>query len=126
MDQLEILQGAPVLVCDAQGPPLDSDRAASDFLSAAWSDDAHWLAIPLERLGPGFLDLSTRLAGEVIQKFTNYRMAVAFIGDITPWTEASQSLAAFVAESNRGATVWFVPDLSAFEARLAKVALPAA
>jgi hypothetical protein len=123
MDQLKTIHGAPVLVCDVDGPLLDNERAASDFLSAAWSDDAHWLAIPLERLGPGFFDLSTRLAGEVIQKFTNYRMGVAFVGDITPWTEASASLTAFVAESNRGSTVWFVRDLAAFEARLAKIGL---
>jgi hypothetical protein len=119
MDQLEIIHGAQVLACDVEGPLLDGERAAGDFISAAWSVDAHWLAIPLARLGPGFLDLSTRLAGEAIQKFTNYRLSVVFIGDITPWTQASQSLAAFVTESNRGSTVWFVRDASEFEARLA-------
>jgi hypothetical protein len=119
MDHVEILNGARVLVCGADGPRLDGERAANDFVSAAWSSEADWLAIPLERLGPGFLDLSTRQAGEAIQKFTNYRIGVAFVGDLTPWTQDSRSLRDFVVESNRGSTVWFVRDRAEFEARLA-------
>ena len=125
MHHVERVHDTPVLLFASQGPALDA-RTVNDFLSEAWSGEATWLAIPLERLGPGFLDLSTRIAGEVIQKFTNYRMGVAFVGDITPWTEASASLTAFVTESNRGSTVWFLRDVAAFEARLAKVGQPAA
>jgi hypothetical protein len=119
VDRVETLHGASVLICGADGPLLDSERAAGDFLSAVWSAGAEWLAIPLERLGSGFLDLRTRLAGEAIQKFITYRVSVAFIGDITPWTQDSRSLAAFIAESNRGSAVWFVRDMAALGARLA-------
>lgn len=119
MDQVELIQDTPVLVCDAEGPALDA-RTVNDFLSAAWSTEATWLAIPLDRLGDGFLDLSTRIAGEVIQKFINYRVGVAFIGDISPWTEGSNSLRDFVYESNRGQSVWFVRDMAELKARLAK------
>lgn len=120
MDRVETLHGAAVLICGVDGPRLDSERAAGDFVGAAWSAGADWLAIPLARLGPGFLDLSTRLAGEAIQKFTNYRIGVAFVGDITSWTQDSRSLRDFVAESNRGPAVWFVHDTAEFEARLAR------
>jgi hypothetical protein len=118
MDRLEIINDTPVLVFDGEGPRLD-ERSANDVLSEAWSTDATWLAVPLERLAPGFLDLKTRMAGEVIQKFTNYRVGVAFVGDITPWTEASNSLRDFVHESNRGRAVWFVRDRAALSAKLA-------
>ncbi len=119
MDCLQTLSETPVLVFDGEGPKLD-ERSANDFLGEAWSADATWLAVPLERLAPGFLDLKTRMAGEVIQKFTNYRVGVAFVGDIAPWTEASNSLRDFVHESNQGRAVWFVRDLAELGARLAK------
>lgn len=118
MDRLELIHDTSVLVCAAEGPALDA-RTVNDVLSAAWSTDATWLAFPLGRLCDGFLDLSTRIAGEVIQKFTNYRVGVAFIGDIAPWTEASNSLRDFVYESNKGSAVWFVPDVAELKARLA-------
>jgi hypothetical protein len=117
MDHLETIHDAAILVYDRAGPALDA-RSANDFLSAAWSAEATWLSIPLERLAPGFLDLSTRIAGEVIQKFINYRMGVAFVGDIAPWTDASKSLRDFVYESNRGAAVWFVRDRAELAAKL--------
>ena len=119
MDQVELIHDTPVLVYASEGSALDA-RTVNDFLSAAWSTDAAWLVIPLERLDDGFLDLSTRIAGEVIQKFINYRVGVAFVGDIAPWTEASKSLRDFVYESNQGPAVWFVRDLAELSGRLAK------
>ncbi|MBO9559125.1 MAG: DUF4180 domain-containing protein [Caulobacter sp.] len=117
MDRLEHFHDTAVLIFADDGPKLDA-ATVNDFVSAGWSEEASWLAVPLERLGDGFLDLSTRLAGEVIQKFTNYRMGVAFIGDIAPWTEQSKSLRDFVYESDKGAAVWFVRDTAELAARL--------
>jgi hypothetical protein len=117
MDHLQTLHGIPVLAFATDGPKLD-DRSVNDFIGVAWGTEAQWLVIPLERLADGFLDLSTRIAGEVIQKFTNYRVGVAFVGDIAPWTQASNSLRDFVYESNKGASVWFVRDQTEFAARI--------
>jgi hypothetical protein len=117
MDYLQTINATPVLVFAVDGPKLD-DRSVNDFIGVAWGTEAQWLAVPLERLAPGFLDLSTRIAGEVIQKFTNYRVGVAFIGDIASWTDASNSLRDFVYESNKGASVWFVRDQAEFAAKL--------
>jgi len=119
MTRLETLHDTPVLVFAGEGSKLD-ERSVNDFLSDAWSSDATWLAIPLERLAPGFLDLKTRMAGEVIQKFVNYRVGVAFVGDVAPWARASNSLRDFVHESNQGRVAWFVRDLAELEARLGK------
>ena len=77
-----------------------------------------WWLFPIQMLGPGFLTLSTRLAGEVIQKFVNYRLRLAFVGDIGVAVAASDALRDFVRESNRGRHVWFVADMAALEAKL--------
>ena len=92
---------------------------ANDLLGEAWGAEAELVVVPVERLANGFLDLSTRIAGEVIQKFTNYRMRLAFVGDIAARVEASRSLRDFVYESNKGGQVWFLNDRAALEARLA-------
>nr|WP_295107506.1 DUF4180 domain-containing protein [uncultured Caulobacter sp.] len=107
-----------ILFVPADGPPLDA-TTANDLLSDAWSAEADLVAVPVERLADGFLELSTRIAGEVIQKFTNYRMRLAFIGDISALTAASRSFNDFVYESNRGAQVWFLNDRAALDAKLA-------
>ena len=74
--------------------------------------------VPVERLPPAFLDLKTRLAGEVLQKFVNYGLKVALVGDISAAVARSEALRDFVRESNRGRSVWFVEDLAALEAKL--------
>lgn len=52
-----------------------------------------------------FFDLQTRLAGEILQKSSNYRIRLVIVGDWSKYT--SRSLEAFITESNRGKTVNF-------------------
>lgn len=116
---VEVLNGVSVLVCPPDGPKLDGERAATDLIGDAFGTGARVVAIPVERLGDGFLTLSTRIAGDVIQKFVNYGFQVAFVGDIAEAVAASDALRDFVRESNRGRHVWFVTDLEALAAKLA-------
>ena len=52
-----------------------------------------------------FFDLQTKLAGEILQKCSNYRIRLVIVGDWSKYT--SRSLEAFITESNRGKTVNF-------------------
>lgn len=112
--------GVRAYVCDAQGPPLATERDATDIVGEMLGADASLAVIPLSRLPPAFLDLKTRLAGELLQKFVNYHRRVAIVGDVSEAVAGSAALADFVRESNRGRTVWFVADLAALEAKLAQ------
>ena len=114
MSQPEIVYYAP-----DTGPLVSSVDDALSVLGDAMSIGASQVVIPVARLSPAFLDLSSRLAGDILQKFSNYRMKVVLFGDITTALEASSALRAFVAESNRGEGVWFAPDREALDARLA-------
>ncbi|MFC7614763.1 DUF4180 domain-containing protein [Actinokineospora soli] len=76
------------------------------------------MALPVSRLAPEFFDLSTRVAGEMLQKLVNYRLSVAIVGDIDEHVARSSALADFVRESNRGKHVWFVPDVASLAERL--------
>ncbi|WP_429806945.1 DUF4180 domain-containing protein [Ensifer sp. B1-9] len=119
MTQIIDIGTARVLKCAQDGPLLSRPGDANDFLGDAWAHEANVLAIPVERLGPEFLDLSTRIAGEVFQKFVNYRMRLAIVGDIGARLEASKALTDFVRETNKGSSIWFVPDFETLSTRLA-------
>ena len=109
--------GVAVLVCDPDGPPIATERDALDLIGAAFLG-ATVVAVPAERLDPGFFTLGTRFAGEVMQKFVNYRMPLVVVGDITTHLSQSSALRALVQESNQGGHVWFVDDLDALDDRL--------
>ena len=118
MDQLVEIGNARVATCASEGMLLRTAADANDFVSAAWSLEANVLAIPTKRLGPDFLELSTGVAGEVFQKFVNYRLKCAIIGDITEILDRSGALRDFVRETNKGNSIWFVPDFDQLRAKL--------
>ncbi|RCG33390.1 DUF4180 domain-containing protein [Sphaerisporangium album] len=112
------MHGVPVLVCAADGPPLRGERDATDVIGDAFGRQARWVAVPVGRLDDAFFRLSTRVAGEVMQKFVQYGLAMAVVGDISRHTAASSALRALVVESNRGRHVWFVSDVDELRERL--------
>lgn len=63
-----------------------------------------------ESLAPDFFELRTGLAGEILQKFVNYRIQLAIVGNFS--TVTSESLKAFIRESNRGTHIFFCPDVA--------------
>ncbi|MFI6821177.1 DUF4180 domain-containing protein [Micromonospora sp. NPDC050187] len=116
-DVVQDRAGVGVLVCDPDGPPVATTQDALDLVGAAFLG-AEVVAVPASRLDAEFFSLGTRFAGEVMQKFVNYRLRLVVIGDISRHLAASSALRALVHESNRGDHVWFLPDLEALDARL--------
>jgi hypothetical protein len=110
--------GQRVFVCDPEGPCLAEYRNLTDLIGELLSAQVAWVAIPLARLGPDFLRLSSGVAGEVLQKLVNYQRRPVILGDVAAAAEASAPLRDFIRESNRGRTVWFVDDLAGLAARL--------
>ncbi|MBE1489832.1 DUF4180 domain-containing protein [Plantactinospora soyae] len=109
--------GVPVLVCGDEGAPIASTRDALDVIGAAFSR-ADVVAVPVGRLDERFFALRTGLAGEIMQKFVNYRVRLVVVGDISGHVAASTALRDLVFESNRGSQVWFVADLGELDTRL--------
>jgi hypothetical protein len=109
--------GVRMFVCDSAGPPVATTQDALDLIAAALGG-AEVVAVPASRLDQTFFALGTGFAGEVMQKFVNYRLRLAVVGDISRHLAASAALRALVHESNRGGHVWFVADLDELDARL--------
>jgi hypothetical protein len=115
---LSEIGGMRVLLVTADGPPLLKASDADVFMSAAWSQNAAMVAIPAPLLGDDFFHLSTLFAGNVFQKFANYRLRLSIFGDISKWTSNSKALRDLVFESNSGSLIWFVRDIDELTRRV--------
>ena len=59
-----------------------------------------------KNISPEFFDLKTGIAGEILQKFSNYRVRLAIVGDFSKYS--SKSLKDFIYESNKGRQINFI------------------
>lgn len=89
------------------GPVWRTVQDALDVLGSAWYAEARLVAVPVSALDPSFFVLSSGLAGEIAQKYAQYGMPLAIIGDLSPFTAGSKPLRDFVRESNEGRQLWF-------------------
>ena len=81
---------------------------ALDLIGNAGYMGAYHVILHKENLVPEFFNLKTRFAGEVLQKFSNYNMRLAVVGDFNEFT--GRALNDFIFESNKIGRVLFVTD----------------
>jgi hypothetical protein len=90
---------------------------ALDVMADASYRGATNVIIHESNIVPDFFDLKTGLAGKILQKFSNYNMKLAIVGNFKK--HQSKSLHAFMTESNRGNHIFFVPDVQTAKKKLA-------
>ena len=73
----------PHYLLSDSGPLITTERDATDIVGEAFGEGADLVVIPAARLAPEFFRLGSGFAGTVLQKFTNYRLRVAIVGDIS-------------------------------------------
>jgi len=71
-----------------------------------------------KQLHSDFFNLKTRMAGEILQKFSTYDCRLAIVGDFERYT--SNSLRDFIYESNKIGRISFVNTLEQAVAKLSK------
>ena len=62
-----------------------------------------------QQITPEFFDLQTGIAGEVLQKFSNYKAQLVVIGEFSKYP--GKSIRDFIYESNKGRQVNFLGNL---------------
>lgn len=98
-----------IAVVQSNEPVITDVDSALDFMATIrYETGCESIALNKSAIAEDFFNLSTRLAGEVLQKFVNYQVKFAIIGDFSHYT--SKSLKDFIYESNRGKNVFFVSD----------------
>lgn len=98
-----------VAVVTASEPIITDPQSALDLaMTVKYETGSTDIAISKEAIVDDFFVLSTRLAGEILQKFTNYGIWLAIFGDFSKYT--SKPLKDFIYESNKGKSFYFQPD----------------
>lgn len=88
---------------------LQNANDIMDLLGSSFGESG--LVLDETQLGPDFFDLRTGIAGELFQKFTNYKKKLALVvPDRSRFGERLQELAG---EHDRHPLIRFVPDREA-------------
>jgi len=80
--------------------------------------EAYKAIIYQENITADFFELKTKLAGEILQKYTQYSFDIAIVGDFSIYN--SKSLADFIYESNKSKKINFVGTREEAIARFSK------
>jgi hypothetical protein len=97
---------------------ISCTQDAVDLLGEAGSENCNNIILYERNLHENFFKLTTGLAGDILQKFSNYRFKLAIIGDFSKYQ--SKSLKDFIYESNKGNSVFFVDTVDNALSKLVK------
>jgi hypothetical protein len=99
--EIAIISSSEILITDVQ--------SALDFMATVrYEAGCERIILNKSALCEDFFNLRTRLAGEILQKFINYNMKIAIVGDFSMYS--SKSLKDFIYESNKGKDIFFLPN----------------
>lgn len=108
---IAVVSGDETIISDVQS-------ALDLMMTVRYDTGADRIAIDKACIAEDFFILSTGLAGEILQKFINYRVKAAIWGDYTRYT--SKPLRDFIYESNHGKDFFFTADRAEAVRRLAE------
>jgi hypothetical protein len=99
--------GKPVVILQSEEPLIVDAQSALDLMATArYETGSSRIVIPKSAVSEEFFTLSNGIAGEILQKFVNYRFMLAIVGDYS--TYASKPLRDFIYESNKGHHIFFL------------------
>jgi hypothetical protein len=81
-----------------------------EFLGNLYYQDFDKIIVYEENITPDFFNLKNGIAGEILQKFSNYRVRLAIVGDFSKYK--AKSINDFIYESNKGRQINFVGSRS--------------
>ncbi|MEC0246546.1 DUF4180 domain-containing protein [Paenibacillus chitinolyticus] len=99
-------KNSKVAIISSENVVINSVNDALDLMA-----DVHYnhgcdkVLLRKEQLTEDFFELRTKLAGDILQKYTNYSMKIAIVGEFGEYN--SKSLNDFIYECNQGDKVFF-------------------
>lgn len=100
--KVAIVDGSDIIIHDVQDA---LDLMASIYYN---NNECYKIMINKSNITKDFFELNTGLAGEVLQKYVNYNVKLAIVGDFDEYK--SKSLKDFIYECNNGKQVFFLKD----------------
>lgn len=89
---------------------IQSIEDGTDLVGNLYYQDFGLIIIHEKNITPEFFNLKTGIAGEILQKFSNYRLRLAIVGDFSRFE--SKSIRDFIFESNKTKHINFAKDLA--------------
>ena len=91
---------------------ISSEQDALDLMgNIGYRFNSRKIIINQRNLCDSFFDLKTGIAGGILQKFSNYGVRLAVLGDFSYYK--SRSLKDFIYECNKSGQIVFLPDIAA-------------
>jgi len=117
MTFLKVGKSGDITLAQDEGLIITDTESALDLIATVrYETGSDRLILEKSAVCEDFFKLSSGLAGAVLQKFVNYHMKMAIVGDFSGYT--SKPLKDFIYESNRGSNFFFVGTLEEALARL--------
>lgn len=89
---------------------INNTQDALELLVNCKYNGADAIILRSDNINPEFFNLKTGLAGEILQKFSNYACKLGIVGNFVKYS--SNSLVSFIIESNKNGQIVFVKDKS--------------
>lgn len=101
--------GTDIAVVSGDGALITDVQSALDVMATvSYEAGCYHIIMEKSSFSEPFFDLKTKLAGDILQKFMNYRIKLAIVGDYSQYS--SKSLKDFIYECNQGNDLLFVSD----------------
>lgn len=117
IDIIEV-KGSNIAVLRSMGVLIQETQDALDLMAEVSYLNSHKIIIKEDQVTPAFFDLKSGIAGEILQKFSTYKVQLAIIGDFSKYT--SKSLIDFMFESNKYGRINFVSSFDEAREKLSR------
>lgn len=102
-----VISGTNIAIIRNDTVVISDVQSALDLMATVqYEVDSRRIIIHKSLISESFFDLKTRLAGDILQKFINYRVKIAIVGDFSTYT--SKSLKDFIYECNKGNDIFYL------------------
>lgn len=98
---IAVINNSEILITDTQS-------ALDLMVKVQYETGCNRIVMNKSTIDENFFHLSTKLAGDILQKFINYHVKVAIVGEFSIYT--SRNFQAFIYECNQGKDIFFLPD----------------
>lgn len=113
------INGLQIAILTSKNDIISNVEDGTDLLGNLYYQGFDGVLMEVGNICPAFFDLKNGMAGEILQKFSNYRVRLAIVGEFSKYS--SKSWNDFMYESNKGGHISFVATKSEAMAALSKV-----
>ncbi|MEK4510973.1 DUF4180 domain-containing protein [Paenibacillus sp. FSL K6-2524] len=97
--EIAVISSSEILITDVQ--------SALDLIATVnYETGCNRIIMNKSAIHEDFFNLSTRLAGDILQKFINYHVKIAIVGDFFEYS--SKNFKDFIYECNKGKDIFFL------------------